>query len=46
MPLEVARVPVLEDSYEITVADLEAAQQRQNLRIEEGDAVIFHTGWA
>ncbi|SDC96598.1 cyclase family protein [Belnapia rosea] len=38
-------VPVLEDSYEITVADLEQAQQRQNIRIEEGDAVLFHTGW-
>lgn len=38
-------VPVLPDDYEITVADLEAAQQRQNIRVEEGDAVIFHTGW-
>ncbi|WP_149540817.1 cyclase family protein [Siccirubricoccus phaeus] len=38
-------VPVLGDDYEITVADIEQAQQRQNLRIEEGDAVLFHTGW-
>ena len=38
-------VPVLEDSYEITVADIEQALQRQNTRVEEGDAVIFHTGW-
>jgi kynurenine formamidase len=38
-------VPVLGDTYEITVADIEQAQQRQNIRIEEGDAVIFHTGW-
>jgi kynurenine formamidase len=38
-------VPVLGDAYEITVADIEQAQQRQNIRIEEGDAVIFHTGW-
>ena len=38
-------VPVLEDSYEITVPDIEQAMQRQNVRIEEGDAVIFHTGW-
>jgi kynurenine formamidase len=38
-------VPVLGDDYEITVADLEQAQARQNIRIEEGDAVIFHTGW-
>ncbi len=38
-------VPVLGDSYEITVEDIEQAQQKQNIRIEEGDAVIFHTGW-
>jgi len=38
-------VPVLGDSYEITVEDIEQAQQRQNVRIEEGDAALFHTGW-
>jgi kynurenine formamidase len=38
-------VPTLPDDYEITVADLEAALQGQNLRIEEGDAIIIHTGW-
>ncbi|WP_343896869.1 cyclase family protein [Craurococcus roseus] len=38
-------VPVLGDDYEITVADIEQALQRQNSRVEEGDAVIFHTGW-
>ncbi|MBV1797576.1 cyclase family protein [Siccirubricoccus sp. G192] len=38
-------VPVLGDDYEITVADIEQAQQRQNIRVEEADAVIFHTGW-
>jgi kynurenine formamidase len=38
-------VPVLGDTYEITVSDIEQALQRQNTRIEEGDAVIFHTGW-
>jgi kynurenine formamidase len=38
-------VPVLDDTYEITVEDIEQAQQKQNVRIEEGDAVIFHTGW-
>jgi kynurenine formamidase len=38
-------VPTLPDTYEITVADLEAALSRQNVRIEEGDAVIIHTGW-
>jgi Putative cyclase len=29
-------VPVLGDTYEITVEDIEQAQQRQNVRIEEG----------
>lgn len=38
-------VPILGDDYEITVADIEQALQRQNSRIEEGDAVLFHTGW-
>lgn len=38
-------VPVLGDDYEITVADLEAALRRQNTQLEEGDAVIIHTGW-
>ena len=38
-------VPVLGDDYEITVADIEQAQARQHVRIEEGDAVLFHTGW-
>jgi kynurenine formamidase len=38
-------VPTLPDTYEITVADLGAALSRQNVRIEEGDAVIIHTGW-
>ncbi|HYI84908.1 MAG TPA: cyclase family protein, partial [Acetobacteraceae bacterium] len=39
-------VPTLGDNYEITVADLEQALQRQGgTRVEEGDAVIIHTGW-
>jgi len=38
-------VPVLGDDYEITVADLEAAQARQNVTIAEGDGVILNTGW-
>ncbi len=39
-------VPTLGDDYEITVADLEQALQRQGgTRVEEGDAVIVHTGW-
>jgi len=36
---------MLGDSYEITVADLEQALQRENVRLQAGDAVILHTGW-
>ncbi len=39
-------VPVLGDNYEITPADLQQALARQgNMQIQEGDAVIIHTGW-
>ncbi len=38
-------VDTLLDSYEITVADLQQALQRQNLSLRPGDAVIIHTGW-
>lgn len=38
-------VRTLPIGYEITVADLEAAAQRQNIRIERADAVIINTGW-
>ncbi|PYM92396.1 MAG: cyclase [Candidatus Rokuibacteriota bacterium] len=38
-------VDMLGDTYEITVADLEAALQRQNQKLQPGDAVIIHTGW-
>jgi len=38
-------VDMLGDTYEITVADLEQASQRQNVRLQPGDAVIIHTGW-
>ena len=38
-------VDMLPDTYEITVADLEAAMQRQSLKIQPGDAVLIHTGW-
>ena len=38
-------VAMLPDTYEITVADLQAALKRQNLTIEPGDAVFIHTGW-
>ena len=38
-------VGMLPDTYEITVADLQAALKRQQLTIQPGDAVIIHTGW-
>jgi len=38
-------VDMLPDNYEITVADLEEAMKRQNIRIQPGDAVLIHTGW-
>jgi hypothetical protein len=39
-------VEMLPDTYEITVADLQQALQRQQLTLQPGDAVILHTGWA
>ena len=36
---------MLSDTYEITVQDLEQALQRQNLKLQAGDAVVIHTGW-
>ena len=38
-------VETLPDTYEITVADLQQALQRQQLTLQPGDAVIVHTGW-
>jgi kynurenine formamidase len=38
-------VPLLDAGYEVTVADLEQAMQRQNVKIGAGDAVFLHTGW-
>jgi kynurenine formamidase len=38
-------VDTLGDNYEITVEDLEQALQKQNLKLQPGDAVIIHTGW-
>jgi len=32
--------------YEITVADLEQALQKQGISIQPGDAVLIHTGWS
>ena len=39
---------MMEAGEEITVADLRAALQKQNMQeadIKEGDAVFFNTGW-
>ncbi|HEY5619004.1 MAG TPA: cyclase family protein [Vicinamibacterales bacterium] len=38
-------VEMLPDTYEITVADLQQALQRQQMTLQPGDAVIVHTGW-
>lgn len=38
-------VQQLQDRYEITVADLKGALQRQGTEIRAGDAVLIHTGW-
>jgi kynurenine formamidase len=35
----------LEGGYEITLADLTGALNRQRTEIHSGDVVIFHTGW-
>lgn len=35
----------LEGGYEITVADLEGALERQGTKITSGDVVLIHTGW-
>ena len=47
--LDIAKVlkkEVLDADYEITVADLEAAQELAGLEINEGDVVLIGTGWA
>lgn len=38
-------VDMLPDRYEVTVQDLEAALSRQGLALQQGDAVLVHTGW-
>ena len=38
-------VQALPDTYEITVADLQQALQKQSLALQPGDAVLVHTGW-
>src|SRR5262249_16867888 len=39
-------VDMLGDTYEITVADLQQALQRQNVTLQPGDAVVIYTGWS
>jgi kynurenine formamidase len=39
-------VAQLPDTYEITVADLKGALQKQNVQIRSGDVVLIHTGWS
>jgi kynurenine formamidase len=39
-------VNTLEPAYEITAADLEAAENLANVRVGEGDVVVIRTGWA
>lgn len=38
-------VPMLPAGYEITVADLQAALQRQSVSLQVGDAALIHTGY-
>ena len=39
-------VDMLPDGYEITVADLQRALERQKQTLQPGDAVIIRTGWS
>ena len=38
-------VEMLGDTYEITPQDLEGALQKQNMKLQPGDAIIINTGW-
>ena len=38
-------VEMLPDNYEITVADIEQALARQQMKLHPGDAIIIHTGY-
>ena len=38
-------VDMLPETYPITADDLQRALQRQNLKLQAGDAVIINTGW-
>src|SRR5262245_19556148 len=39
-------VEILPIDYEITVADLEQALQKQGIRLQPADAVLIYTGWS
>ena len=39
-------VTQLPGTYEITVADLKGALQKQNVQIRSGDVALIHTGWS
>ena len=39
-------VEMLPDTYEITVADLQQALERQKQALQPGDAIVIHTGWS
>jgi kynurenine formamidase len=39
-------VAMLPDAYEITVADLQRALERQKQTLQPGDAVLIRTGWS
>jgi kynurenine formamidase len=46
--IDVARfkgVEQLQGGYEITLADLQSALQRERVEIRTGDVVVLHTGW-
>ena len=46
--LDIARlkgVDRLGERYEITAADLSAAEERQGVRVESGDILLLRTGW-
>ena len=37
--------PMLPDTYEITMSDLQQALQREKISLQAGDAIIINTGW-
>ena len=38
-------VEMVPDTYEITVQDLQQALSKQGVALQQGDAVLIHTGW-